>query len=99
MSVSLLIVSGVALVLAAIGCFAGFTAIALVVGLKNSTHTIQWKPVEEPTANSPVDDFDPFANEELAPNVEINPNKRTKLQVVKEDFGDLDNPEITSNEW
>lgn len=86
------IVGACAFAMACISAFAGFTAIALVIGLKNSTHSIQWKEV--PTA--PVED--PFQIEEEEAVLSQNPNKRMKL-VEKEEFADLDNPEVISNEW
>jgi hypothetical protein len=95
-----LVLSGVAFALAVIGAAAGFTAIALVVGLKNSTHQIQYVPVEPPK----TDNLDPFAGEETETiiSADENPNKRrtqTNLKVVendKEDFADLDDVTQTS---
>ena len=93
-----MIVAGVAFALAVIGCIAGFTAVALVVGLKNSTHKIEYRPVEVPK--------DPFAEEETEEEVlekTFNPNKRLKIveesRNDQEDFADLDDPTTTSNEW
>lgn len=85
-----MIIAGVAFAISCIGALAGFTAIALVVGLKNSTHSIQWKEV-------PVEKVeDPFAVEEEEIDMTKNPNKRLK---IVEEFADLDNPEETSNNW
>lgn len=88
------IISGVAFALACIGAAAGFTAIALVIGLKNSTHSIQWKEVEPPV----VDPFAAVEDVETELDLTKNPNKRMKI-VPKEEFADLDNPEVSSNEW
>lgn len=93
MSNAVFIIAGVAFALSVIGCLAGFTAIAIVVGLKNSTHSIQWKEIT-PSPES----LDPFAEVEEETDLTSNPNKRLKI-VEKEPFADLDNPEVTSNDW
>ena len=78
---------------------AGVT-ISIVVGFKNSTHTIEWKPLE-----NHVPEEDPFAEPELPTE---NPNKRRPViknpfpaEEVKEDvtFADLEDPNVTSNNW
>lgn len=93
MSSAVLIIAGVAFALSVIACIAGFTAIALVVGLKNSTHSIQWKEVT-PAAEASVDPFDVVEEEDI--DLTKNPNKRLK---IVEEFADLDNPEVSSNDW
>lgn len=92
MSNAAFIIAGVAFALSVIGCLAGFTAITIVVGLKNSTHSIQWKEID--TAKP----IDPFEVEEEEVDMTVNPNKRLKV-VKDETFADLDNPEVTSNDW
>ena len=87
------LLSAVALVLSCI-------TISIVTGFKNSTHTIEWKPLETPT---PEDD--PFSTPDLP--IE-NPNKRQpKIKnphpveelPKEEDFLDLDDPYVTSNNF
>lgn len=77
-------------------------AAIMVVGLKNSTHQVVWKPVE-PT--SPVDLFSEH-NEEFEEELMENPNKRIKpfkpfenpdLTVKEKDIADLEDPAISSN--
>lgn len=87
------IIAGVAFALSVIAAAAAFTAIAIVVGLKNSTHSIQWKEIEE---DAVLDPFTPLEEEEV--DMAKNPNKRLKI-VEKEEFADLDSPEVTSNDW
>jgi hypothetical protein len=72
-------------------------ALAYVIGLKNSTHQVVWKPVDPAEA-------DPFTaqaeeeeeTEEFKPYE--NPNKRIK-PAAEEDFADLSDPSVTSNDW
>lgn len=82
-------------------CFISLTlsciSIAMVVGFKNSTHKIEWKPL-------PAQD-DPFLKYEDELPFE-NPNKRKiknpfPKEEVKEDepFADLDDPNETSANW
>lgn len=82
-------------------------SISMIVGFKNSTHTIEWKPLETPK----VED-DPFlSTEDEDLSVYENPNKRkpkafkinnpfpSEVQKEEEPFLDLDNPEVTANNW
>lgn len=73
-------------------------AIAVIVGFKNSTHKIEWKPLptHEDDPFKLIDDDLPFEN----------PNKRKiknpfPKEEVKEDesFVDLDDPNETSANW
>jgi arylsulfatase A-like enzyme len=85
-----------ALIMASIAAMAAFVSISLVVGLKNSTHQVVWKQMEEPK----VDSFDPFATGEEEKEFGENPNKRHSTNTTandQEDFADLDNPEVSSN--
>ena len=77
------------LVALVIGC----TALAFVIGLKNSTHQVVWKPMGPPK--------DPFlADEEKEAEVPgDNPNRRLKREEDTEPLVDLDDPNITSNQW
>lgn len=83
----------------------GCVALAFVIGLKNSTHQVVWKPVE-------TEKLDPFAltEDEEEEVFETNPNKRIKkekpfepykndLPQKEEPFLDLDNPNVTATEW
>jgi hypothetical protein len=87
-----------AIVIAFAGLIVGTVALAFVIGVKNSTHTVSWK--EAPTM------ADPFAAEqaESEPEVLENVNKRYKkfsndeLKPQPEtDLVDLDSPEVVSN--
>lgn len=80
------IIGGLALAISTI-------ALALIVGIKNSTHQVVWKPLEEPKQD------DPFAFEpEEEENLLNNPNKRFKNDLPKEEpeFADLSDPTVSS---
>lgn len=95
----LLVISLVAAVLATVALIIGCTALAFVIGVKNSTHQVVWKEAE------PLKNDDPFADEEVEiETVETdNPNKRFKkfenaeLLKTETTFRDLDDPGVTSN--
>lgn len=103
----LIALSLTAIFLSAVALALSCAAIAAIVGFKNSTHTIEWKPLE----TAKVDD-DPFAvpDEEEIANMD-NPNKRKPksfkivnphpTEAVKEEefFADLDDPNETANNW
>lgn len=85
------IIGGIALCLSTI-------SLALIVGVKNSTHQVVWKPLDEPR----VDEADQFTEDGPdTSNVLNNPNKKFKNEIPKEEpeFADLSSPEVTSNQW
>jgi Trk-type K+ transport system membrane component len=93
MTEALIVVSAVALVLATISLAAGVAALSMVIGIKNSTHQVVWKPVEEV---SPDPFIDSLVEETMEPVLGENPNKR-KARTVEEAFADMDDPTISSN--
>lgn len=80
-----------ALIIGTLALIAGGAALAIVIGLKNSTHQVVWKPLE------PEKHEDPFTEEAEEEELTENPNKRIKRQNDEEDFADLDDPTVTSN--
>jgi hypothetical protein len=82
----------------------GTAALAMVIGLKNSTHQVVWKPLEPPKDEDPFaailgEEPDEVELEGLHPS--LNPNKRKKKEESKpaEEFADLDDPSVSSNNW
>jgi len=91
-----MIIALVALIVGGAGLIVGSFALALIVGVKNSTHQVLWKNVEPPAEKEEEDD--PFI---YGPPLEQeeNPNKKLKNKNDDEDFADLSDPEVTSNDW
>lgn len=90
----------VAVIIAGVGLTIGSTALAIVIGIKNSTHQIVWKDQVPPTK----DDVDPFGESfELSGDDQEyeNPNKKLKKQEKKEDevHPDLEDMTSASNDW
>ena len=92
---TLLIVSTLAILFSLIALIVSVVSLAFVIGLKNSTHQVVWKPVDEPKDDDPFD-----FNNNLYPEDEelVNPNKRIKKEVKEdeEDLVDLTDPTVTS---
>lgn len=80
------IIGGLALTLSTV-------ALALIVGVKNSTHQVVWKPVEQPEQD---EEDDVFTQE--PENLLNNPNKKFKNEIPKEEpeFADISDPSVTS---
>jgi len=55
MQVLMLICSIVSLIMSVIALIVGCISISIFVGLKNSTHKIEWRPIEDPYKNSEED--------------------------------------------
>lgn len=79
-----------AITLSTVALVIGGAALAFVIGVKNSTHQVVWKPVEPTTLEAESDEDE---EEEEIP--AVNPNKR----VVREELHDLDDPKESSNNW
>lgn len=93
-SISSLALSIISLILSTV-------AIGVIIGFKNSTHTIEWKPLD----TKPVSD-DPFESPEVEAEKLYNPLKRkipnpfpTEAPVKDDSFADLEDPNETSNNW
>jgi hypothetical protein len=71
----------------------GCVALSFVIGLKNSTHQVVFKPVDE---TKEMDPFFPEVEEKAEDLLGENPNKRIKKE---ESFADLSDPNVTSNNW
>lgn len=93
-----LIMAIVAVIIGGAALTVGSFALAIVVGIKNSTHQVVWKPLEEPKADE-ADVFGTVAEE--LDNVLNNPNKKFKNETPTEDpeFADLSDASVTSNKW
>jgi len=88
------IIAIVAVIVGGVALTVGTIALSLVIGIKNSTHQVIWKPLEEPKTPEEVEDEDPFIYSEAE-----NPNKKIKPKDDEEDFADLSDPSVTSNDW
>jgi ABC-type metal ion transport system substrate-binding protein len=88
------VVAIVAMIVAGIGLTVATISLALIVGVKNSTHQVVWKPVEAPSEEE---------EEEILNEVNFqsdeNPNKKFKQPKVEEPFSDLSDPLVSSNDW
>lgn len=89
-----------AIILSTLSLLLSTVAVAFVVGFKNSTHTIEWKPL-----TPPEEEKDPFTEEPI--DETLNPNKRKPriknpfpVEEVKEEdpFIDFDDPNITTGQ-
>jgi hypothetical protein len=86
-----IIISCLAILFSLVALGVGVAALALVIGLKNSTHQVVWKPIEPEEKQE-----DPFVSfDEEIKDME-NPNKRIPKE---EPFADLSDPAVTSNNW
>ncbi len=94
-------VSIAAVALGSIALLIATVALALIIGLKNSTHQVVWKPME------PKEMEDPFAKEEVEfPDLselvgQQNPNKKfnNEIPVEEEPFNDPTDVFETSNKF
>lgn len=98
MSETLIIISALALILAVIALIVALAALAFIIGVKNSTHQVVWKPVEP--AESQDDPFSTGSPDEDETEFDENPNKRFKKFTndvkTEEPFVDLDDPSEVS---
>jgi hypothetical protein len=100
-AVAALIIGAIALIISCVG-------LAIIVGLKNSTHQVTFKTLEELKGEKLEPEADPFKTYMEEVDMTKNPNKRlTKIEGaeggkvlnMKEDFADLDDPENISHDW
>lgn len=92
MNEALLIVGILAILFSLIALIVGCIAISICVGLKNSTHTIQWKPLDFKEVEDPLKEF---MDDELVP--EENPLKKKKKPKDPEDFAFMEDVTDQSN--
>ncbi|MBA3754831.1 MAG: hypothetical protein H0X02_00750 [Nitrosomonas sp.] len=93
-----LITAIVALIIGGAALTVASTALAFIIGLKNSTHQVVWKPLE-PEKVEADDSFSTEIQEDAV--VLNNPNKRFKNVIKKDEepFADVSDPAVTSNDW
>ena len=84
-----------ALLVGAIALVLGLGAFVLALAMKMSTHQVTWKTVGDESSEDPFQEELPMFSE---PELGENPNKRMKREE-EEDFADLDDPSISSNNW
>lgn len=104
----LLVLAIVATIVSIAALVVGSVALAIVIGVKNSTHQVVFKEVNPPNLQS----HDPFEGTVEDLNVSesevVNPNKRIKKEIFQKfdnselnqketSFADLDSPEVSSN--
>lgn len=80
MNEAVIIVCTLAILLSCIALTIGCIAIALVVGLKNSTHTIQWKTLDNPHTSQDEEEIPGLEEEESNDPLAENPLKRKKKE-------------------
>lgn len=91
-----------ALILATIALVVGGLSLAFVVGLKNSTHNVVWKDVAPNTLGGSGEEAEEESEDPFVYSPEENPNKKIKAKTIEndeEDFADLSDPSVTSNDW
>lgn len=102
----LLVLAIVATIVSIAALVVGSVALAIVIGVKNSTHQVVFKEMTPP--NVSVDPFEAALDEEPEAQPSINPNKRMKKETFQKfdnselnakdtSFSDLDSPEVSSN--
>lgn len=100
-----LVLAIVAVIIGGAGLTVASIALAFTIGIKNSTHQVIWKPVEEPKAfDSDDDDAPPVPGFEGM--LDGNPNKKIKFEKFENnipkdeaEFADLSDPSVTSNNY
>lgn len=92
MNETAIILSTLAICFSGIALIMGCIAISICVGLKNSTHTIQWKTLDNPFTNDP----DPLS-EEADELIKENPLRVKKKKPEPEDFPFMDDIADQSN--
>ena len=96
------VLCSLSLILSIVSLILSTIAIAVIIGFKNSTHRIEWKPLEPVNA-------DPFSEKEDEADVEawraefLKPkikNPFPKVEIKEDEpFADLEDPNEISHNW
>lgn len=89
----------VAVIIGGTALTVGSIALAIVIGIKNSTHQVVWKSLEEPKKGED-DPFEEDMDEQFA-DLDVNPNKKLKKQKTEETEEQVELEDMTadSNNW